>query len=585
NIFSEYEVHVRMKILSEKGFSHADVMIPYTSYKNEESVRGLVAQTYNFDASGNATITKVEKNVIYDKKIDTRISRQVFTFPEVKAGSILEYKYSIRGAWLQDWYFQENIPVMLSRYSLEFPVDLEIYSEQFGQYKVETKTSLKGNSNIHVHTARQLPGFRDEPFITVDDDYLQRLHSTITAFTVDGIRKNYLPNWPQVINALMEDEDFGIQLNKNIPRTADLDATLKTLKAPYDKMRAIHAYVRKNMEWNGLASIWALDGVKSAWKDKKGTSGEINLILINLLQDAGLNAHPLLVSTRANGRVSTNMPDWRKFNKVLAHVKIDDHVYVLDGTEKFTSSRLVPIDVMYSEALVIGKTKGDTWGWEVIWDPAQTFNHMTTFKAVLNESGVINGEATVTSTDYSRVERMPILKQGKEKFVSHYFQANNPNINIENVDIENEDNDSLPLVQKVKFSHPVNESGNYRYFSVNIFSGLEKNPFMKEERFSDVFFGANQRYNILGEIELPKGYAFDELPKNVRMIMPDTSITISRMTSTKGNKAWLRISLDFKKPIYAPDEYPYFMEFYKKLFAILNEQYVIRKEDGVAANN
>ncbi len=62
-------------------------------------------------------------------------------------------------------------------------------------------------------------------------------------------------------------------------------------------MATIHNYVRKNMEWNNYGGIWALNGVKSAWKDKKGTSGEINLILVNLLKDAGLKASPLLVST------------------------------------------------------------------------------------------------------------------------------------------------------------------------------------------------------------------------------------------------------------------------------------------------
>ncbi|WP_315822806.1 hypothetical protein [Paraflavitalea speifideaquila] len=34
-------------------------------------------------------------------------------------------------------------------------------------------------------------------------------------------------------------------------------------------METIHNYVRKNMEWNSYGGIWALNGVKSAWKDKK----------------------------------------------------------------------------------------------------------------------------------------------------------------------------------------------------------------------------------------------------------------------------------------------------------------------------
>ncbi|HMF71236.1 MAG TPA: DUF3857 domain-containing protein [Flavitalea sp.] len=582
--FSELERHVRIKILNDKGLDQADIKILYKSYKGAEDVRDLSAQTYNVDASGKLVVTKVEKNLIYNKKVSARNSHEIFTFPEVKPGSIIEYKYSVRGAGLQDWHFQQDIPVMLSRYTLEFPTILEIYSEQFGGYQVNTTKTLKGSNNVHTHTIRNLPAFRDEPFISVDDDYLQKLHSTITAYFDGPIRKNLLPNWPDVIKALMEDEDFGLQLKRNIPRTDDLELALKSLNSPYEKMITIHSYVRRNMEWDGTSDIWALDGVKSAWKEKKGNSGEINLILVNLLKDAGLNAQPVLVSTRQNGRISTQVPGIYQFNKVLAHVKIDNRIYVLDGTEKFTASRLIPLDVMYTEGLVVGKQGTNDWGWEVLWDQTKKFNNVTIFQASLDEKGILNGEATITSFDYSRIERMPILKQGKEKFVSHYFESRNPDFKIENVVIDNEDKDSLPLIQQLKFSHPVNESGNYRYFSANLFSGLEKNPFISEERFSDVFFGANQQYSILGHVRIPKGYVFEELPKDLRMIMPDTSITITRQTAVKDNMLSTRIILEFKKPVYTPDEYPYFMEFYKKLFALLNEQFVVKKVEGVVNN-
>jgi len=583
-LFSQMERHVRIKILNDKGLDQADVKILYESYKGAEDVRNLTAQTYNVDASGSLVVTKVEKNLIYTKKVSARYSHEIFTFPEVKAGSIIEYKYSVRGTWLEDWHFQKDIPVMLSRYTMEFPTILEIYSEQFGGYKVNTTETLKGSNKVHTHTIRNLPAFRDEPFISVDDDYLQKLHSTITGYYDGAIYRNMLPNWPGVIKLLMEDEDFGLQLKRNIPRTDDLELALKSLNSPYEKMITIHSYVRRNMEWDGTSSIWALDGVKSAWKEKKGNSGEINLILVNLLKDAGLNAQPVLVSTRQNGRISTQIPGIRQFNKVLAHVKIDNKVYVLDGTEKFTASRLIPLDVMYTEGLVVGKQGTNDWGWEVLWDQSKKFNNVTIFQASLDEKGMLNGEATVTSFDYSRIERMPVLKQGKEKFVSHYFESRNPDFKIENVVIDNEDKDSLPLIQQLKFSHPVNESGNYRYFSANLFSGLEKNPFISEERFSDVFFGANQQYSILGHFKIPKEYVFEELPKDIRMIMPDTSITITRQTAIRDNILSTRITLEFKKPVYTPDEYPYFMEFYKKLFALLNEQFVVKKVEGVVNN-
>jgi hypothetical protein len=269
---------------------------------------------------------------------------------------------------------------------------------------------------------------------------------------------------------------------------------------------------------------------------------------------------------------------------VLAHVRLDGNVYVLDGTDKHTASNLIPLDVMYSEGLVIEKLETGGWGWEVLWNNTNRFNNLTIFKASLNKEGMIDGEASINSSGYTRIERMPLLKQGKETYVKHYFESKNPSMKIDSVIIKNEEIDTLPLIQKIHFKQPVNESGNYRYFSANLFTGLEKNPFISQERVSDVFFGANQQFSIVGSVDIPDGYVFEELPRNIRMIMPDTSITISRYTAVKEKTLSTRIILEFKKPVFSPQEYPEFMEFYKKLFALLNEQYVIKKVDVVANN-
>ncbi len=571
--------HVRIKILKDKGLDQADIHIPYISYRNEETIKSLSAQTYNLDASGNIVITKVEKKLIYEKPIDKRYSEQVFTFPEVKAGSIIEYKYTHTNNGLTNWYFQKSIPVKYSRYRVDFPEEIEFVCTPMCVLPVEQKSESKSRRNIKSLTMSNIPALRDEPYISCDEDYLQRIETRLIAVNpASAPRRSLLATWPQVIKFLVEDEDFGVQMKKDIPRTTDLDEALKKQTDPYLRMVTIHNYVRKNMEWNNYGSIWALNGVKSAWKDKKGTSGEINLILVNLLKDAGLKAYPLMVSTRDNGRVNTSFAHWRNFNKVLAYVTIGDKNYVLDATEKYTPARLIPYEVMYSEGLVIEKIDTGEWGWRVLWDEQPFFRETVIVRADIDEQGIMKGDASVTCFDYSRVQRLPVLKQGKDKFIEKYFTASNPGVKVDTLAIENEDVDSLPLTQTIKFNQPVNSSGEYKYFSVNLFTGLEKNPFVADNRFSDVFFGSNQNYQIVANITIPETYEFEALPKSMRMIMPDTSISITRRINSEKNILAVRISLEFKKPFYTPEEYPDFKEFYKQLFALLNEQYAIRKK-------
>jgi len=574
----ELDFHVRIKILKEKGLERANVHLPYYSYKNEESIRKLTAQTFNLDAAGNVVSTPVDKKSIYVKPINNRISEQIFSFPEAKIGSIIEYKYTLTGAGLRNWYFQNEIPVAYSRYKLDFPYEVELNSTPYCVLQFESAQETKGDRVIKTYSMKNVPALRDEPYISCDDDYLQRIETRLIAVNAAGQRVNLVRSWPGIIKQLMEDEDFGIQLKRNIPRTADLDAELNQITDPYKKMVTIHNYVKKNMEWDGQNSIWAIGGVRSAWKDKKGTAGEINLILVNLLKDAGLDAQPVLVSTRDNGRIMTSIAGFTQFNKVLAYVELGGEVYVLDGTDKYTPSKLIPYNVMYSEGLVINKLETMEWGWKGLWKEKDLKKNVVFFKAEITEQGEMKGEASVNSFDYERVERIPALQKGKDKFIEEYITDPNPDVKVENFEIENEKVDTLPLVQKFKFTKPVNSSGDYKYFSTNIFTGLENNPFVSDMRFSDVFFGTNQFYNIVAAITIPEGYTFEELPKNVRMIMPDTSISVARIIAAEKNQLSMRLTLEFKKPYYTTEEYSYFKEFYKKLMDILNEQFVIKKK-------
>ena len=575
---------IRIKILSDKGLDWANVHLSYRSERNLQDITNLDAQTYNLDKSGNIIVTKVEKKLVYEKKLNKKYSEKVFTFPEVKVGSIIEYKFKHSGIGLIDWYFQRSIPVKYSRFIIDFPEDINVHVTPYCSREYERKNIEKAARTVKTYSMSNVPAFRDETFILNEDYYRDHLETKVIAYSIGGRRVSRVVNWVDVVKFLMEDEDFGVQLKKNIPRTADLDEKLKSITAPYQKMKIIYKYVQDNMQWNEYMGIWAFDGVKSAWKDKKGTAGEMNLILVNLLKDAGLKAHPVLVSTHDNGIVNTldagtyDYPGFNQFDKVMAYVEIDKKNYVLDATEKETPVHLFPRDILMTEGLVIEKIETSDWGWHTLWNNDLVAKNIIQVVGQIDETGQMNGKATITSSDYARLERQQTAKKGKDKFIEKYVAGSNPGMTVEDVLFENLGSDSLPLVQTLKFSQLLNSSGDYKYFSCNILSGLEKNPFVADNRFSDVFFGYNQNYQLLGNFTLPEGYEFETLPQNIKMIMPDTSISISRQSQLSGDILMTRIQIDFKKPAFPASQYPELHEFYKELFNLLNEQFVIRKK-------
>lgn len=584
------ERRVRIKILKDKGLDYANIKIKFYSKSNYENINDISAVTYNLDNNGNIIKTKLEKSSVYTKKIDNRLSEVSFTMPEVKAGSVIEYKFSDTKqsiSNIDDWYFQDEIPTRISMYRILVPSIFKFVSQVMAYQNVERQSEdvnesmlISGRMLSYISAekafiTRNIPALRDEPYMSAAKDYLQRIVFQLSQIDYgDGDVVNLRSTWPKLTKELLEDEDFGYQLKKNIPHTAALDDSLKSVTGDYKKMLVIHDFVRRNMNWDGVENIYTESGIKSAWDKKTGSNTEINLILINLLRDAGLTAYPLLVSSKDNGEVNTLYPFLQQFNNTMACIFIGDKRYVLNGADKYNPSWLIPYDVINNEGFIVDNKIG---GWISLDDDKDIFKNTAFILSEITPDGLMTGEATISSFGYSKNIRLKKWKEDKTAF-KDYFSKSFAGMNIEHIDVSNEDVDTMPLVQKVKFSLPLSASGEYRYFSVNLFGGLEKNPFIADERYTDINFGYNQSYTIVGKIYIPDGYEFEELPKNIKMIMPDTSIVLKRIMQADSNSIDMKVTVDFLKPFYAATAYPEFQEFYKRLFETLNEQVVIKKK-------
>ena len=583
-VYEEFRHHIRIKILKQNAVDRANVKEKYKSYGNDQSIVDVNANTFNLDATGNIVATKLEKNLVYDKKITSRLSEISFTLPNVKPGSVIEYRYTIRGGGPRYWNLQSDIPVLYSKFVVDFPSLCEIYIRPLCTLPFKNNDESNGMRTIKKFSMENIPALRDEKYLSCENDYLQRIESYITAFTIDGRKYSTLRTWTKVAEELLDDEDFGRQLTREIPRTADLDAELKTTSSEFNKMVVVHNYVRKNMKWDGVDNLWALNGVKSAWKNKHGTSGEINLILVNLLKDAGLKAFPIMLSTHDHGVVSIAFPQYSYFNKVMALVEIDGKSYVLDGTDKYTPASLIPFNVMCGEGLVIDSKNENKYRWHQLWDDKQIFKNTVVMQARIGTDGLMKGFVNISSAAYARVKRAPYLEKTPKEYLSAFYLSEVPGLVADSLTFDNRDVDSLPLLEKFVFSVPMTQSGEYAHFSPNIFSGLKKNPFIADRRYSDVFFGANQQQTIIANFIIPDGYEAEELPKNIRLVTEDKSLSVSRLVSSSGHTISTRITLDYKRPFYTVEEYADLKEFYKQLYALLDEQFVIKKTTATAGN-
>lgn len=568
----------RIKILRDKGTDRGNVRIRYYSADKMEDVNHISGETYNLDAGGNIVKSKLEQSNVYVKQLNKYFSETVFTLPDVRKGSVIEYKFTKDSKYYTDidpWYFQDEIPTRFCRFYLSIPQYFD-FSYHVTRTLPEEEKDETVEETARSFTMKNIPGLREEPYMSARRDFLQHIDFQLAGIQPPGgPYKSYRTDWLKLNQELLESDRFGTQLHKNIPHTDALDRQLSALTDSVARMSAVYDYVRQHMDWDGWEDIYTDDGIKTAWEKKSGSTTEINLILVDLLKDAGLRAFPILVSTRDHGQVNPQYPLLTQFNEVFAYVRIGNRTYTLNGADKFNPYRLVPHEVQYTQGFVIDRNDP---GWVPLANKENEYKAVEILTGSMTEDGGFTGNAQIDNYDYSKNERCKSLAGGLDRFKEAYFSKGYTALRIDSLAVEGQDDDSVPLLQTVQFRSRLNGSGGYLFFVPNLFMGLEKNPFVAEQRFTNVDFGYTQSYMIVGSMEIPEGYRYESLPKNIKMIMQDTSIVLQRIMDAEDQRISFRISLDFKRPAYPRDEYDDLREFYKKLYETLNEAIVIRKK-------
>ncbi len=587
------EVHRRIKIFNDNGKSNADIVIPFDGGDRSEFITGLQAETINL-VDGKVEITKLDKKQIYIKNIDKVKSEMIFTFPNVKSGSIIEYKYVWNGVdygYIPLWSYQEDIPVRYSELDTKLP-DLLYFNTRVKSLLRLTKyaTSEESGSigigqdavNYTNECAKRemdnIPSLKDEPYMSSKIDNRASISFILTSIKpINGFVKSRADTWAKIGGALADDDDFGHQLKRKLAGEDVIINQAKALKTDDEKIAFLFNKVKTTMKWNDEDRWYTNVGTSSAWDTKTGSATEINLILYHLLKKSGVAAMPMIVSTREHGRVNPSFPYIGQFNRAVVYIPVDStKLYVLDASNKYNMYNEIPYNLLNSSGFY---TDIDNKTEDLIFLQKQTPIRESIFiTAEIKPEGKIDGNAEISSLSYNRMSNIDDYNtDGEKKYIDNLREDDN-NLKISSLKIENMDVDSLPLVQNIKFNLDLSGSDdNYIYFNSNLFSSLHKNPFLSETRSSDIDFGYPSTLTINGIYKEPAGYKIDALPKNISMTMPDRGITFKRIIGEQDGSIVVRYVVTYNKSIYFKENYADFHEFFKQLFQMLNEPIALKK--------
>jgi hypothetical protein len=499
----------------------------------------------------------------------------VFAMPNVKVGSIIEYKYqSVMQHYggLRDWYFQEEIPVVLSSYHLYIlPNTVFNYVVKKSSFMEMTVVPNRDNGSV-LYEMKNIPGLRDEAYSTSYRDYLQRVSFQLSSYNRNGSEVKFSNNWKELNREFMDDRDFYGQIKKNVPALASFKTVSANHTDAYDRMKFIYDYVRQNFTWDDVYSLYASASLKTTIEKNRGSSAELNLLLINLLKDADLDVYPLLVSDRDHGRVDTSFSMISQFDKVVAYVNIDNKGYVLDATDSYTPANMIPSELLNTIGFLVDKKN---YGFIHLEDEANRRIRSIHINNNIEADGTVKGNAGVGLASYARVGKAEQYNSNKQKYID-LFANSMSGLKIDSFKITGLEADTAVLYHDISFNYPATKSGSYYLVNYNLFTGFEKNPFVADYRFTDIDFGTKYTYLLDGSFTVPDQMVVDALPKNMTLRTDDSMMLTSRELTKAGNTIEVKIKVVINKSRYDADDYLAVKSFFGKMVDMLSEPIVLK---------
>lgn len=577
-----FKRHRRVKILTEGGYDLATVEVPYYAKDNVEKVRRIKGQTFTLGPNGSVVRHEMEGDVVFEEDVDGEYRRIRFTLPALEPGAVFEYSYEVLSEhylFLPPWEFQSSEPTLWSEYEADIPSMLNYVttSRMVTEYAVEeSERSIDGMR--HRWAMKNVPALREEPFITTLDDYRAQISFQLSSYKHErGYDKQVLSSWDEVAEDLMDHKLFGKQLGRH-GEVADKAETLtKNLSDPPAKMTALYDYVRANIEWNGEGGYFLDHGLDDVLEAKRGSSPEVNLLLVDLLREAGLTAHPVLISTRSHGQPQPAYPMLRQFNDLIVYVEAGAQERLLDATDPLRPVTLLPADALNGQGWLVQEGRPQ---WIQI-RAGGADRRSTYVKAKLSPDGTLSGTVTATDKEYSAVNERAALKgEAEEDYIRTALLRSLGQPTLESHRIEHRQDVGEPLQTHAVFSAPAyaQVAGDFVYFNPTAADRLSENVLKAKQRTFPVDFAYPRVHAYTLSLELPDGYELKEQPKNIQLQLLGKAATFSRLAQVTQGRLTVRMQFVMRHTHFEPQQYQALRDFYGDVVAAHAEQVVLKRK-------
>ncbi|MDP5101981.1 MAG: DUF3857 and transglutaminase domain-containing protein [Nonlabens sp.] len=579
-------VQNRILIKNEEGLRYAThkLRVYNESASKRERMKSIKGYTYNL-VDGELKKDKLKSDAVFEEEINEVWSRKSFVLPNVQIGSIIEFEYTVASPFFEvdDIIIQEDVPVNQIDIAFE-PLPNFTYSTMLNprsSYLIDLSNSssgkqFSGDTSSVSFVKKDVPALVKEPMAGDVDLYRAKMVLELAAVRYNsGDYKSFTLSWEDVCKTIYESDRFGKQLRQTKYFEDDLATITRTGFTEQDQLQDVMNFLRSKVIWNNRYGKYASDDLKSIYKAGSGNVADINLLLTAMLRSLGLDANPVLVSSKNNGMPL--FPTLNGFDYVVVEARMPSgKKFLLDATEKFNAPNLLPVRALNWQGRVIKDSQSSNWT-DLM--PTSASKELTVMDVIINEDNSITAKSQKRRTDYLAYRMRGQLKNLDDDRYYEVITENEPGLEVSNLEFKAMDNPLAPLGYTYSFAYEdgVEQIGNKLYIAPLFHESTGENPFKLDERTLPVDLNYPLSSKSIINIKIPKGYVVESLPKSLKSTFNNTQGAYAYLIEQRDDMIHLNISFDISQYVIVPQDYKLFKEFFTAMIDKEAEKIVLKK--------
>ncbi len=597
------KIHKVVKILNEAGKRFATETLWLSKNATQEiEVDHIKAYVYRL-VNGKLVKTKIRKDAILTTELSDELTEVSIVAQAVEVGSVIEFYYEITSPFMHidDLIIQDDIHTQYYYAKIGIPEFFtfnryvkgygnistnQFYEDRKVTYSSEDKNPMGGRTQrtdlltmsfsqvSSEYSFKDIRALEEEPYVNEMNNYrFSVVHELAHIRSFSGEDQKYSRSWEEVAAQINRSDRFGIRLKRVGFLDDDATRFRESELNPTQRAYKIFDFVQNKFGWNGKKSIFTEQTLRQAYKENTGNSAEINLTLVALLQKAGLQASPILASTKDNG--VPLYPTIEGFNYVLAGVVIDDEYVLMDATSKHTVPGILPTHLLNWEGRVV---KADGSSRAIVLFPKSHAKAQSLITATIDSDLMVSGNLGVRYTMNKalayRINEAQKTPTDQQRDIARQYELEQ----VSNLKVRTA-KDKKTVSKQYEFScENCTEIVNDKLvFSPLLFLQMKKTPFSAQFRDLPIDYVFPYVDSQSLSITIPQGYMVDYLPEAASYSLPENMGSYTFSISNQNGSLRVVTNFQMNRTLVPPKMYEEIKAFYALVVAKEADKVILKK--------